>query len=86
MATPKQKSDIQDDSNPNVIHSPRIEALEAEIKALTAKANEVCKTCNGWKPKPSDPTLGDCMPSAKAMPYPIITMDRWSCSKWAAIK
>ena len=80
MAAPKPKQDVPDD------HDERISELEAHVRMLIAESNKVCKTCVGWKPLQSDMTLGHCIPSAKAMPAPMITMDKWSCSKWAGSK
>lgn len=41
-----------------------------------------CSTCAGWKPLGNDPVLGQCVPSRRAMPAPLVTTDLTTCSRW----
>ena len=53
-----------------------------ELPPAPQKVMKVCATCAGWIPRAGDPIIGDCMPSRKALPAPLVTLDLHKCSRW----
>lgn len=58
-------------TNQNPAPEPKVERLM-----------KVCGTCKHWRPQALDTTIGQCLPSAKALPAPLMTTDLTSCNKW----
>ena len=63
-----------------------VDDLAAAIAATPPPVQPICATCAGWAALSNDPIIGYCLPSRKALPAPLVTLNMGTCSRWAPIK